>query len=135
MAFQKTVTLPGGYSASYWTIDRICWIDEKAREAKFFFSLYADSSHIDQPARREAVHVTFRGAAFDAYFSKAAVVASGVNAYAGIYQAVTDATAAFKAKAGNATLTDAQRVLTSMGNVDIASDFGGSLVFDGATEA
>lgn len=136
MALQKSVTLPGTpYLASYWAISRISYIDESRRDAAFVIDLFPDAQHTTVPIRREAASVRFRGAAFDAYFSKAAIVASGVNAYAGIYKAITDATGAFKAKAAGAALTDAQKALTTAGDVDIASDFGGSLVFDGATMA
>lgn len=134
MALQKSITLPGGYVANYFRIDRICWIDQRMREAKVIVGLYADAAHADQPVKQEAAIVYFRYAAFDAYFTRAAMAAS-TNVYAITYDVIVAATAAFVAKRDGAQLTDAQKVLTTMGNVDIYSDFGNSLAFEGATAA
>jgi hypothetical protein len=142
MPFLKSVIIPGNYAATFFAIGKIM-IDEDARDAQFNIKVYKDQAayDADEPGVEAGV-VRFTGAAFDLYFAKAVVTASTLNAYAAIYAALGDATAAKIASAAlqatppGPALTANQTILAGH-LAQIRSDprYGGELIFAGASLA
>ena len=108
-------------------------MDQLTKEA--FFKLHA---YTDQAAAKastiggfyHAGRVYVKGPAFDAYFSRAALHSTKNSVHGQLYQLIKDVVAAKKA----ANPTEAQKVLTHYGQVDIVNDFGGVDFFADATD-
>jgi hypothetical protein len=119
------------YDASYFRIDRFNKLDEQARIAEITLSLYPSENVKEKSVHRDAVHVTVRGRAFDAYLAKAALRTGGDDIYAKVYRLLVDYTAAIVAKRD----AGVQSYLTEGWVIDIASDYGNQFVFEGGRAA
>jgi hypothetical protein len=146
MPFTKTVTIPGGYTASYFAINRISRIDEGARDAEFIIKVWKDAAaHAAKEPGIEAATVRFTAAAFDLYFAKSVMTAQSVNAYAVCYAAMADLTAAIKARAAlkvtpvptppPPALTPHQQTLLNCASIRSDPRYGGELIYDGVSPA
>lgn len=99
MALSKQVPLPGSsWAFNHFKIGKIVNLDEDAKDAKLWIFGYGDKDDL------RGVHagvMDFRGAAFDRYFSRDALVAAatrGKSIHAVAYQAIRDWCAAEVAK-------------------------------------
>lgn len=88
MALKKTINLPEGFSAEYWRM-MPARIDPEARECSAMIALYV-SQAVTAPVRGRVAKLRLSGAQYDAWVSKAALVAAagqGRDLYAQLYLA------------------------------------------------
>ncbi len=95
MALLKSIPLPGRFSASYIQFNRVAEWSKAAKTARLIFAVWPSKEVADaykanpydpdnQPACFEAIELTLRGAAFDAYFPQ------GVPDAAAFYEALKE---------------------------------------------